>query len=123
MPLRKATECSNSAISSKTSLGLAQRTPASSAHIDKNLENQRVRTGASTPALVPLVAVLIAAQPMPAREDVLAFLGATTSFSLSWVGFRIESCVKIGSENVVSWRVRSQAVTLHWRMSTTPLER
>ena len=46
---------------------LEQRTPPSFVHIDKGLENQRVRTSASTPALVPLLAVLIAALPVPAR--------------------------------------------------------
>ena len=48
----------------------------------------------------PLFAVLIAALPVPAREDVLASLTAVTSFS-SQMGFRNGSCVKIGSENFV----------------------
>ena len=61
--------------------GLEQGTPASSVHTDKGLENQRVRTNAHTPALVPLFAVLIAALPVPAHEDVLASLAAVTSFS------------------------------------------
>ena len=62
------------------SLGLEQRTPASSVHIDKGLENQRVRTNARTAALVPLFAV-IAALPVPTREDVLASVAAVTSLS------------------------------------------
>ena len=84
------------------SLELGQRTPASSVHIDKGLENQRVRTNASTPALVPLLAVLIAALPVPAHEDVLASLAAVTNFFSFQMGFRNESCVKIVSENVLS---------------------
>ena len=55
-------------------------------HIDKGSENQSVRTRASTPALVPLFAVLIAALPVRAHENFLASLAAVTSFSLSkWV--------------------------------------
>ena len=49
--------------------GLGQRTPASSVHVDKGLENQRVRTSASTPALLPVLAVLIAALRVPAHEN------------------------------------------------------
>ena len=54
-------------------LGLEQRTPASSVQIDKGLENQRVRTSASS-----------------------------NEFISSQMGFRNESCVKIGSEKVVA---------------------
>ena len=44
------------------------------------------RTSASTPALVPLLAVLVAALPVPAHENLRASLTAITSFSLSkWV--------------------------------------
>ena len=53
---------------------------------DRGSENQRVRTSASTPALAPLFAVLIAALPVPVHENVLASLAAVTSFSLpKWV--------------------------------------
>ena len=66
--------------------GVGQRTPAASAHMDRGLENQRVRTSASTPALVPLLAVLIASLPVPAHVNFRASLAAVTSFSLSkWV--------------------------------------
>ena len=54
-----------------------------SVHMDKGLENHRMRTSASTPALVPLLAVLIAALPVPAHENFSASVGAVTSFSLS----------------------------------------
>ena len=64
----------------------------------KGLENQRVRTSASTPALVPLLAVLVAALPVPAHENFRASLAAITNFSLSKLN---ESCVEIGRENVV----------------------
>ena len=54
--------------------------------MDKGLENQRVRTSASTPALVPLLTVLVAALPVPVHENLRASLAAITSFSLSkWV--------------------------------------
>ena len=67
-------------------MGLEQRKPASSIHMDKGLENQRVRTSASTPALVPLLTVLVAALPVPVHENLRASLAAITSFSLSkWV--------------------------------------
>ena len=67
--------------------------------MDKGLGNQRVRTSASTPALVPLLAVLVAALPVPAHENLCASLAAITSFSLSkWVS---ESSVEIVRENVV----------------------
>ena len=49
---------------------------------DRGSENKRVRTSASTPALVPLFAVLIAALLVPAHENFLASLAAVTSFSL-----------------------------------------
>ena len=67
--------------------GLVQRTPASSVHMDKGLENQRVRGPVRVlPALVPLLAVLVAALPVPAHENLRASLAAITSFSLSkWV--------------------------------------
>ena len=42
-----------------------------------------MRTSASTPALVPLLAVLIAALPAPAHENFRASYAAVTSFSLS----------------------------------------
>ena len=45
--------------------------------------------------------MLSAALPVPAHADVLVSLTAATSVSLSLMGFRNESCVKIGSENVV----------------------
>ena len=65
---------------------LVQRTPVSSVHMDRGLETERVRTSASTPALVPLFAVLIAALPVLAHANVFASLAAVTSFSLSkWV--------------------------------------
>ena len=85
-----------SAVSSKLSLpmtrmtlrairGLGQWTPVSSVHIDKGLENQRVLT---TPELVPLLALAIAALPVPAHADVLASLTAATSLASSrWVKF------------------------------------
>ena len=54
--------------------------------MDKGLEHQRVQTNASTPALVPLFAVLIAALPVPAHEDFLASVTTVTSLSLPrWV--------------------------------------
>ena len=66
--------------------GLGQRTPVSSVHFDRGLENQRVRTSANTPALAPLFAMLIVALPVPAHENFLASLAAVASFSLSkWV--------------------------------------
>ena len=71
-------------------LVLEQRTPASSVHIDKGLENQRVRTNASTSALIPLLAVLIAALPVPAHEDFLASVAAVTSLSLP----RLSRCIR-----------------------------
>ena len=40
-----------------------QRIPASSLQIDRGLENQRFRTNVSTPALVPLFTVFVAALP------------------------------------------------------------
>ena len=50
--------------------------------MDKGLENQRVRTSAS----VPLLAVLVAALPVPAHENFRGSLAAITNFSLSkWV--------------------------------------
>ena len=49
-------------------------------------ENQRERTNADALALVPLFAMLIAAQPVPAHEKFFASLAAVTGFSLSkWV--------------------------------------
>ena len=83
MSLRKPAECSKKAVNNKISLpmarvtlpasrGLGQRIPASSAQKDRSLENQRVRTIATAPALVPLFAVLIAALPVPAHENFLA---------------------------------------------------
>ena len=69
-----------------TNCRLEKRTLASSVQIDKGLENQRVRTNARTPALVPLFAVLIAALPVRAHESFLASSAAVTSFPLSkWV--------------------------------------
>ena len=66
--------------------GLVQRKPASSVHVDKGLENQRVRTSASIPALVPLLAVLVAALPVLAHENFSASLATITNFSISeWV--------------------------------------
>ena len=74
--------------------GLEQRTPASSVHLDKSLENQRERTNASSPALVPLFAVLIVALPVPAHEIVLASLAAVASFSLSKWGSEMRAAPK-----------------------------
>ena len=69
--LRKPTECWKYAVSNKISLPmtrmtlpasreLGQRIPASSLQIDRSLENQRFRTKASTPAVVPLFASVTA---------------------------------------------------------------
>ena len=80
--------------------GLGQRTPASSIHMDKGSENQGVRTSASTPALVPLLAVLVAALPVPGHENLRASLAAITSLSFL-VGIRSERSVEIGRENEV----------------------
>ena len=91
MSLRKPTECPKEAVNNKISLPMTrmtfpanrrvgQRTPASSVHTDKGLENQRVRTSASTPALVPFLAVLIAALPVPAHENFRASLAPVSLF-------------------------------------------
>ena len=80
--------------------GLVQRTPAASVHVDKGLENQRVRTSASTPALVPLLAVLIAALPVPAHEN-FRFFNSSHQFLSFQVGSGNENCVEIGRGNAV----------------------
>ena len=77
--------------------GLRQRTPASSVHLDKGLE-----TSASTSALVPSLAVLIAALPVPARADFLASLSSCHKLGFLQVGLRDQCSVKIRSENEVS---------------------
>ena len=70
--------------------GLEQRTPASSVQIEEGLGYHRVRTNARTPALLPLLAVLIAALPLPAHADFLV-----------QVCLRDQRCVEIRSENEV----------------------
>ena len=63
-----------------------QRIPASSLQIDRGLENQRFRTSVSTPALVPLFTVFIAALPVPAHPDFFASVTADKNPSLPrWV--------------------------------------
>ena len=83
------------------------------------IENQRVRTNASTPVLVPLFAMLIAALPVPAHEDFLAPVTAVTSLSLpKWV-----SEMRAASKSEVRmWCLACslQTVTLHWKIFTTP---
>ena len=100
--------------------GLGQRTPVSSVHTDRCLENQRMCTSASTPAHAPLFAVLIAALPVPAHENFLASLAAVTSFSLS----KLVSKMRAASKSDVRMQCLAcspQVVTLHWRIFTTPL--
>ena len=129
--LRKATECSKISCKQQNlpnhdtydfpaNRGLGQRTPVSSVQIDRGLETERVRTSASTPALVPLFAVLIAALPVRCPCECLCFFSSSHQFLSFQVGFRNESCVEIGRENVSAWRGHLQVVTLHWRIFTTP---
>ena len=90
MSLRKPNECSEYAVSDKVSLPMTrmtlpasrrfgQRIPASSLQIDRGLENQRFRTSVSTPALVPLFTVFVAALPVPAHPDFFASVTADPS--------------------------------------------
>ena len=95
--LWKPTECSKYAVSNKISLPITrktlpasrefgQRIPASSLQIDRSLENQRFRTNVSTPALVPLLTVFVAALPVPAQPDFFASVTADRSPSFPrWV--------------------------------------
>ena len=63
-----------------------QRIPASSLHIDRNMENQCFWTSVSTTALVPLLTVFVAALPVPAQPDFFASVTADRSPSFPrWV--------------------------------------
>ena len=95
--------------------GLGQRTPASSVLLDQGLENQLERTSASTPELVPLFAMLIAALPVPAHENFLASLVAVTSFPLSKCISEMRAASKSDARKCFACSL--QAVTLHWRNS------
>ena len=79
--LRKTTACSKKVVEQHDLCH--QDTNHSSVHMDKGLEYHRLRTSASTPALVPLLIVLSAARPVPAHAYLLATPNIAVSLTIA----------------------------------------
>ena len=89
--------------------------------MDRGVEHHRLRTNARTSTLVPLLTVLIAALPVPARADFFASLTAAVSLASSrWV-----SEISAATKSEVRMKCLAcllQFDTLHCKILITPSE-